>query len=216
MIAIDDLYTREDTALEINNQDNLFNIYEYCLQDEFCDDQKTCAIGMITPKQSFTCFSRNYHESTVECVLFTLYDDFNEIHKSTNYDWHQTVYEYNDICIQYLFNKDFSLFYILIYLPKEINKFQYSKLFELYDSINKINDYFERNGGKTIEIHCGYQENGEYRVFSLRKALEFMKDKITLKESKEEMEIVSRQEQMSRSLVKRRKRVDEYAKKTHF
>ena len=141
MVAIDDLYTREDTALEINNQDNLFNIYEYCLQNECGDDQKTCAIVMITPKQSFTCFSRNYHESPVECVLFSLYDDFNDVHRSTNYDWHQTVYEYNDICIQYLFNKDFSLFYILIYLPKEINKFQYSKLFELYDSIMGENSF---------------------------------------------------------------------------
>ncbi|MBR3199312.1 MAG: hypothetical protein IKG27_04795 [Bacilli bacterium] len=215
MIAIDDLYSREEMAREINNQDKIFNIYDFCLQDEFSDERKSCAIGMITPKQSFTCFSRYLHQTTTECILFTLYDDYNDVYEVTNGEWHEMVYRYNDICIQYMYSKDLSLFYIIVYLPNEINKFQYSKLFELYDSIKKINDYFKINNFKEIEVYCGYREKKSLKSLSLEETIIFMKDKITLEETREEIEIVSKKEQMARNLVKRRKKVEEYAQKTY-
>lgn len=212
MVSIDDLYSREEIALEINNQDKLFNIYEYCLQDNESDDRKSCAIGMITPKQSFTCFSMNYHDTTVECVLFALYDDYNDTYNSTDGDWHKMVYEYNDICILYLYSRELSYFYILVYLPEQINKYQYSKLFELYDSIEKINDYLKSKGGKEIEFTCGYRVNNNFELLSLEDAIIFMGDKLTLVNERDEMEIVSKEEQRSRSFIKRRKKVSDYAK----
>ncbi len=163
MKNIEDIYMPEDIREEIRKQNDEFDLFDFYLHGKNDFNILSYGMGVITSKQSFYCYANKSHEALMENILLSLYDDFDVMYKKNNYDWRSTITSYGDICIQLMSNH-----YSLVWLPSTINKYQLSKLFEFYDSMKRINDYFISKGKNEIKVGCACNDkNGNLYEFDL-------------------------------------------------
>lgn len=161
MRNIENISNVDEIRKEIENQDFCFNIFNFYLSNIGISEVLNSGFGVITRKQSFFCYNYGKHEYLAEKIYDVLYDDFYDIYCNNNFDYRQTSIDYGDICIQLI-----SKYYSLIWMPFEINKYQLSKLFELYDNIIRINRVLEENGEKKIIFGACAKDGENVKMFN--------------------------------------------------
>lgn len=161
MKNIENISSLKEVRKEIQSQNEKFDIFEFYLQNINTSEIVNSGLGIITESQTFYCYNYGKHEYLVEKVYDALYDDFYEIYKKNNYDYRETSLELNNICIQLM-----SKYYSLIWMPQKINKYQLSKLFEMYDSLIRINDYLKQKGKKEIVVCVCAKDRENVKMFN--------------------------------------------------
>lgn len=136
MRNIENISNIDEIRKEIKSQSEKFNLVDFYLSNENCDEIINSGMGVITPIQMFYCFNFGRHEYLAEKVFESLYDDFYEIYKKNNYDYRYSAIDYGDIIIQLL-----SKYYSMIWMPDKISYYQLQKLIDFYNDMKYINNY---------------------------------------------------------------------------
>lgn len=155
MKNIENISSKIEIRDEIKKQNEKFDIFKFYLDNINQTEILNSGLGVITPLQTLYCYNLGRHEYLVEKIYESMYDDFYEIYKKNSFDYRESSIELNNICIQLM-----SKYYSLIWMPQKINKYQLSKLFEMYDSLIRINDYLKQKGKKEIVV-CVYAKDKE-------------------------------------------------------
>lgn len=175
MRNIENLEIEDEIIKEIRKQNEVFDLFDFYLQNEDCDDILQAGFEIITPNQSFDCYSLGRHEYLIESIYSVMYSDFYDVLNESDYDWHQASATLGNICIQ-LLSKRFTF----VWLPEKINKYQFSKLFEFYDSMRRINDYFSLKNKPTIVFACDCSDGKHlFHQLTLEECIFYMSNRIS-------------------------------------
>lgn len=134
----------------------------------FNDSDEYCAIKIITPIQDI-CFATEYHNEGAELIMRTIYSDFDENFSLNSY-WPEVCMSYGCIAIQ-IVKRNF----IIVNIPKYINRYQFNELFSFYQDMIRINGVLRKNG-EEIDIQTNVVKDGKF--LNLGRALMFLKNKI--------------------------------------
>lgn len=144
MKYIDRIENENEILNEIVEQSNNFNIKEFCL------NEKNIAIGIITPRQTIYAYCEEHIEGA-KAIYRQMYDNFNEFRCEIGkqFLWQEESANMGNICIQLC-----SSSFMLVYIPKQINMYQFMQLYQFNKDINKYynKESFEiiTNAGVTL------------------------------------------------------------------
>ena len=156
---------KEDIIKKIRKKILKFDFDDFFFNDS---DENYCAIKIITPIQDI-CFYTEYHDAGAELIMRGLYDNFDENFSGNPY-WPDLVNEMGCIAIQILKRN-----FIIVNIPKKINKFQFEKLFSFYQDMIRINGIL-RKAGEEIDIQTNVVSGGSF--LNLGKALMHYKNSL--------------------------------------
>ena len=142
-------------------------------------DDEYCAIKIITPIQDI-CFATEYHNEGAELIMRTIYSDFDEDFSSNSY-WPEVCMSYGCIAIQ-IVKRNF----IIVNIPKYINRYQFNELFAFYQDMIRINGLLRKNG-EEIDIQTNVVRDGKF--LNLGRALMLYKKRIVEVKGKNEKNI---------------------------
>lgn len=171
---IQSVYMPEDIREEIKKHDEVFDLSKFYLDNIDQDYVMYTGFQIITPNQKFNCFCAPFsrlHEELIENILFSLFDDYNRIYRSLNYNWRDTSSALGCIACQLV-----SKYYSLVWMPKYITEYQYEKFLDFYHDMNKINENLINSGEKQIDILVNFKgENGKDLPMSFDESIKYAK-----------------------------------------
>lgn len=178
---------------EVVRQNNIFDLYRF--YDEGKDKEYNYGgIYFITRNQDFYCFSRFEHKFVIENVYSAIFNNFNNIFVSVDYDYRIASEKLGVICIQLL-----SRYYSIIWMPSKINEFQRDKFLEFYESMVQINKKLVNEGFDKIAISVSIIDENEN--FDLKKI-----DKVALNIDNYVSDVpINTGEHLLKKYIKRRK-----------
>lgn len=158
---IENLSSDEKIRDALKMHDEKFDLFSFYLENEDYMDIINSGFEIITSSQRFFCYSFGTHERLIENIYGSMYDDFYKIFKCNNYDWRETSINLGNVCLQLS-----SKYYSTIWMPGKINKYQLARLFEFYDDITRINDYFKSKGKGEIIIMAYVRDAYKVKSFN--------------------------------------------------
>lgn len=179
--AIDKLYSREDIMNEVKRHNEVFNLKDFYLVEPGDYYPSRTGYRIISSDNVYSGYCSPYserHEDVVCNILFGMYDDYNRVYRECDGDFRSVAVKLGAVFLQ-LVSKSYSL----MWLPYNINEFQYKAILDFASEMDDINRKLEAMGKRRIVFGvCISKEDGTKKGnLDLNEAVDYLSNIFSVK-----------------------------------